>query len=176
MQITSSRFGTISIEQSDIIVMPHGLIGFESSRHWVLLSNPNNRSVAWLQSVALSHVAIPVVSPRKFDPDYRVHVAQRDLAQLHLRPHDAIYVLTVVSQNNGQYTANLKSPILLNASRQIAIQIICTDAQVMALPIGQVQSGRSSRGPLSSNPLSKNAGQSNNATQPNAGRSTRHAA
>ncbi len=138
MQITSSRFGLLSIEQSDIILMPHGLIGFESSRHWVLLSNTNNASVAWLQSIALAHVAVPVVSPRRFDSEYRVQVSKRDLSQLHLRQQDAVYVLSVVSRNQDLLTANLKSPILLNATRQIAVQIITTDSQVLALPIGQL--------------------------------------
>ncbi len=138
MQITSSRFGVMEIDESDIIVMPHGLIGFETSKHWVLLSNPQNSAVAWLQSLTQSHVAVPVVSPRRFEPNYRVHIAKRDLAQLQMRPSDSIYVLSVVSRNNGLLTANLKSPILLNATRKIAIQIVCTDAQVIALPIGTV--------------------------------------
>jgi flagellar assembly factor FliW len=140
MQISSTRFGVMDIQQSDIIVMPRGLIGFEDSRHWVLLSNPQNTAVAWFQSIAQAHVAIPVVSPRRFDPQYRVHVAKRDLAHLHLRPNDSIYVLSVVSRNNGVLTANLKSPILMNATKQVAVQIIATDAQVIALPIGTIAS------------------------------------
>ncbi len=144
MQITSSRFGLLNIEQNDIILMPHGLIGFESSRHWVLLSNPNNEGIAWLQSIALAHVAVPVVSPRRFDPDYRVHVSKRDLSHLHLRPIDSMYVLSVVSRDKELLTANLKSPILLNATRQIAVQIITTDAQVLALPIGKISRKQSS--------------------------------
>ena len=138
MQITSSRFGVMEIDESDIIVMPQGLIGFETSKHWVLLSNPQNSAVAWLQSLTQSHVAVPVISPRRFEPDYRVHIAKRDLAHLQMRPSDSIYVLSVVSRNNGILTANLKSPILLNATRKIALQIVCTDAQVIALPIGTV--------------------------------------
>ena len=139
MQIQSSRFGTIDIQQSDIILMPQGLIGFESSRHWVLLSNPHNEGVAWLQSIALAHVAVPVVSPRRFDSSYKAQVAKRDMHQLHLRQNDAVYVLCVVSKSKDLLTANLKSPILLNATRQIAVQMISTDAQILALPIGERQ-------------------------------------
>lgn len=144
MQITSNRFGVMNIQQSDIIQMPSGLIGFESSCHWVLLSNPQNTTVAWLQSVTQAHVAVPVVSPRRHDQNYRVHVSQRDLVPLKLRPSDSIYVLSIVSRNNGILTANLKSPILLNASRQLAVQIIVTDAQVLALPIGTVSATQQS--------------------------------
>ncbi len=140
MQITSNRFGVMNIQQSDIISMPQGLIGFETSKHWVLLSSPKNPNVAWLHSVTQSHVAVPVVSPRRYDPNYRVHVAKRDLVPLNLRHSDSVYVLCIVSRNNGLLTANLKSPILLNATRQVATQIVVTDAQVLALPIGEIGS------------------------------------
>jgi len=136
MQIETTRFGHLQIDHSDILLMPHGLIGFESSRHWVLLSNPAGEDVAWLQSVAQPAVAIPVVSPRRYAPDYRVQIPQRELSLLHLRNEDQMYVLTVVSKNGQSLTTNLKSPILLNASRQLAVQVVCSDERPMSLPIG----------------------------------------
>ncbi|MEQ1824911.1 MAG: flagellar assembly protein FliW [Pirellula sp.] len=136
MQIQSSRFGKIEINHSDMLLMPHGLIGFETCRHWVLLSSQDNEEVAWLQSVALANVALPVVSPRRFLPDYRAHVHRRDLQLLHLHNEDQIYVLSVVSKSGVTLTANLKSPILLNASRHLAIQVVVTDDQPLALPLG----------------------------------------
>lgn len=121
--------------------MPHGLIGFETCRHWVLLSSQENEEVAWLQSVALANVALPVVSPRRFSPNYRVHANKRDLALLHLHTEDQLYVLSIVSKSGATLTANLKSPILLNASRHIAIQLVVTDDQPLALPLGLSKSG-----------------------------------
>lgn len=136
MQIQSSRFGKMDINHSDMLLMPHGLIGFETCRHWILLSGEGNEEVAWLQSVAQSNVAIPVVSPRRFAPNYRAHVSRRELTQLHIHTEDQLYVLSVVSKSGGTFTANLKSPILLNASRQLAIQVVVTDEQPLALPLG----------------------------------------
>lgn len=136
MQIQSSRFGKMDINHSDMLLMPHGLIGFETCRHWILLSGEGNEEVAWLQSVAQSNVAIPVVSPRRFAPNYRAHVSRRELTLLHIHTEDQLYVLSVVSKSGGTFTANLKSPILLNASRQLAIQVVVTDEQPLALPLG----------------------------------------
>ena len=138
MRIHSSRFGQLAIQQRDIIMMPHGLIGFESSRHWVLLASGGNESIAWLQSVAVADLAVPVISPRRFDPEYRVHVPQRDLQMLHLRPSDSLYILTVVGRDGDVLTTNLRSPILLNATRQLAVQVITSDPQQLALPIGRL--------------------------------------
>jgi len=136
MQIQSTRFGQIELDHSDILLMPHGLIGFETCRHWVLLSNPSNEDVAWLQSVGSPGIAVPVVSPRRFDADYRVQLPRRELSLLHLRSDDQVFVLSVVSKNGHALTMNLKSPILLNATRQIAVQVVCTDERPLSVPIG----------------------------------------
>ena len=136
MQIQSSRFGKMDVSHSDMLLMPHGLIGFETCRHWILLSSVGNEEVAWLQSVAQANVALPVVSPRRFAPNYRAHVHKRDLALLHLHTEDQLYVLSIVSKSGITLTANLKSPILLNASRHLAIQVVVTDEQPLALPLG----------------------------------------
>ncbi len=136
MQIQSSRFGKMDINHSDMLLMPHGLIGFETCRHWILLSGEGNEEVAWLQSIAQSNVAIPVVSPRRFAPNYRAHVNRRELTLLHIHTEDQLYVLSVVSRSGVTLTANLKSPILLNASRHLAVQVVVNDEQPLALPLG----------------------------------------
>jgi flagellar assembly factor FliW len=140
MQIQSSRFGKIEINHSDMLLMPHGLIGFETCRHWVLLSTDDDSQVAWLQAVALPNVAIPVVSPKRYFPNYRAHVLKRDLTSLHLHSEDLIYFICVVSKSGSALTANLKSPILLNATRHLAIQVVVTDDQPLALPLGLTES------------------------------------
>jgi flagellar assembly factor FliW len=58
------------------------------------------------------------------------------LAALNLHTNDQLYVLSVVSKSGVTLTANLKSPILLNATRHIAIQAVVTDEQPLALPLG----------------------------------------
>src|SRR5688572_26981923 len=80
MLISTTRFGTVEIDVEDILLFPHGLVAFESSRHWVLLSDAQNESLGWLQSVNQGEVALPVVSPRRFVPQYRVHVTRGQLA------------------------------------------------------------------------------------------------
>lgn len=136
MLIQTTRFGRLQVDHADLLLMPHGLIGFESCRHWILIQQDGGERVAWLQSVGLANVAVPVVSPRRFAQDYRVHVAQRQMTSLHLRPEDQVYVLVVVSKNGLTLTANLKSPVVINATRRLAMQVVCNDDSPLALPIG----------------------------------------
>ncbi len=145
MLIQSTRFGRLQVEHGDMLLMPQGLIGYETCRHWLLISTESNSHVAWLQSVGLANVAIPVISPRRFVPDYRVHVMRRSLELLQLRTDDQLFVLSVVSKNGLTLTTNLKSPILLNASRQLGVQVVTANDAPLALPIGLTASGEGVR-------------------------------
>ena len=142
MQIQSSRFGTLDVHYSDMLFMPQGLIGYESCRHWVLLANEENEEVAWLQSVALSDVALPVISPRRFLPSYKLHVHRRDLGMLQIHNRDRIFVLSVISRSGDNLTTNLKSPIILNATERLAVQVVVTDEQPLAHPLALMDSHR----------------------------------
>lgn len=142
MQIQSSRFGTLDVHYSDMLFMPQGLIGFETCRHWVLLANEDNEEVAWLQSVALSEVALPVISPRRFLPQYKLHIHRRDLDVLQMHQRDKVFVLTVVSRTGDSLTTNLKSPIVLNATQRLAIQVVVTDDQPLAHPLALMENHR----------------------------------
>lgn len=142
MQIQSSRFGTLDVHHSDMLFMPQGLIGFETCRHWVLLANDDNEEVAWLQSVALSDVAMPVISPRRFLPNYKLHVHRRDLDVLQAHQRDQIFVVTVVNRTGDNLTTNLKSPIILNSTQRLAVQVVVTDDQPLAHPLALVDSHR----------------------------------
>src|SRR6476620_2662040 len=104
MQIATTHFGPVEIEVDNILVFPHGVIAFEDCRHWVLLGDAENPAFAWLQSVSRAEVVLPVVSPRRFAPDYSVHVGRGQLLPLELAQFDEAYVLTVVSQSDGDLT------------------------------------------------------------------------
>lgn len=141
MLVKTTRFGPITAGQKDILIFPNGLLGYESSRHWMLLSDTDNSHVAWLQSVSDPQVALPVISPRKFLPDYKVVISQRQLSPLHLRASDRVYVMCVLSKTGKTLTVNLKGPILLNLSQQLGIQVVLNDNLPLALPLVQTSSG-----------------------------------
>lgn len=135
MLVQTTRFGKVQASQDEVIVFPQGLIGFESSRHWMIVPDPENADVAWLQNWTQPQVALPLLSPRKFAPDYRVNVSQRQLAPLNIRSTDRIYILNVISKSGKTLTANMRSPIVVNLTKRLACQVILTDALPLALPI-----------------------------------------
>lgn len=129
MRIHTQRFGILELNAEQLFLFPQGLIGMETLRQWALLPDPDNDSVAWLQSASRGDRAIAVVSPRAFFEDYRVHLTRRDLASLHMQAGSEVYVLSTVSGHVGKLTTNLRSPLLLNLSRRLGCQVITNDEQ-----------------------------------------------
>jgi flagellar assembly factor FliW len=124
MEIPTTRFGPIEVQADDVIRFPEGLPGLEECRDWVLLAEPDNDALAWLQSVSRADVALAVVSPRRFVPGYRMRVARRELEPLELGRIDRAQVLVIVGRGERCLTLNLKAPIAVNADRRLARQVI----------------------------------------------------
>ena len=129
MQISTTRFGTLAVDVDDLLHFPHGVIGFEECRHWVLLADPNNSAVGWLQSADRPAIALAVVSPRRFVEGYRVRVGQSQLSTLALAEQDRLYALCVVNKQSGSCMMNLRAPILINLDRRLGCQVVTTDEQ-----------------------------------------------
>jgi flagellar assembly factor FliW len=141
MMIDSSRFGQVTIEPEDVLLFSRGLFAFENHRHWVLLADGDEGSVAWLQSIQDPEVALALVSPRLFIPDYRVSIGRNQLTPLELAALDQAFVLNVLNRNQGQLTINLKAPVIINLDRRIGRQVVTNDEQPlqMALPTATVR-------------------------------------
>lgn len=124
MKIRTTRFGTLELEANDTVHFPHGLLGFEDCRQWVLLADAQNNALGWLQSTTRPEVALAVVSPRRFVPHYQFKVFRSELAGLELTNVRDAQILTVVGMNDRSITLNLKAPIVINLDRQLGRQVV----------------------------------------------------
>jgi flagellar assembly factor FliW len=127
MEISTSRFGALSISIAETICFPSGLIGFENCRSWVLLRQRPGDSVIWLQSTQEVEVALPVVDPRTFVPDFTLQLEQCDWNPLGKREEDAIQVLVAVVGNGTSLYLNLLAPLAINCDRRLGRQVINLD-------------------------------------------------
>ena len=127
MDISTTRFGSLVIEDGDVLTFVDGLIGMEDCRQWVLLGDSENSALAWLQSLDRPEVALGVVSPRRFVPEYQARVAKREIAPLGLEnPNDA-QVLVIISQVAGVLALNLKAPLVIHLAGRVGRQIVARD-------------------------------------------------
>jgi flagellar assembly factor FliW len=93
----------------------------------VLLADAQNPALGWLQSLDRPEVALGVVSPRRFVPDYQVRVARREIQPLGLQnPNDA-QILAIVTHSDGALTLNLKAPLVIHVAERLGRQIVARD-------------------------------------------------
>ncbi|MCH2125719.1 MAG: flagellar assembly protein FliW [Pirellulaceae bacterium] len=135
MNLQTAHFGHLALDASDVLTFPDGLIGMEHLRSWVLLADSTDANIAWLQSFDAADIALPVVSPTQFVPNYRVCTAPEELELLGLEELGKACVLIAVAQSSQRLTINLKAPLILNLERRIGRQVITLDDRPVQLEI-----------------------------------------
>ena len=126
MRINTSRFGRIEVDAADILRFPSGLPGLEDCREWALLADSENDALGWLQSVSRGDVALAVVSPRRFVPDYQVRIPRSELSPLALTDMQQAQVVVVVGKTGTTLTLNLKAPIVINLEARTGRQVVAS--------------------------------------------------
>jgi flagellar assembly factor FliW len=126
MKIETTRFGRIEADSRDLLRFPHGLFGLEDCQEWVLLKDGHADGVEWMQSTTRPEVALAVVSPRRFVPEYQARISRADLAPLGLDRTGDAQLLVIVGRNERGYTLNLKAPLVIHPDRRLGKQIITT--------------------------------------------------
>jgi flagellar assembly factor FliW len=129
MKIDTVRFGSVEIQSDDLIHFPSGLLGLENCQHWVLLADAENDALGWLQNSSRPEIALAVVCPRRFVPDYQVRISRAELAPLELAEVRHAQVLAIVGKNQQGITLNLKAPLVINLERRLGRQVITNGDQ-----------------------------------------------
>jgi flagellar assembly factor FliW len=127
MDISTTRFGTVTIDDEDVLTFVDGLIGMEDCRRWALLADAQNSALGWLQSIDRPDVALAVVSPRRFVADYQVRVARRDVEPLGLSDATEAQVLAIVNEAGDSLALNLKAPLVVHVTTRLGRQIVAKD-------------------------------------------------
>jgi flagellar assembly factor FliW len=127
MEVMTTRFGAIDVDESRIIEMQgEGILGFERLRKFIIRSQDDKTPFLWLQSVEDGAVAFVIIHSFVVKPDYVPVLCDEDITLLDLAvPEDAV-LLSIVSirSNPFQVTANLKAPIVINARNKRAKQVV----------------------------------------------------
>ena len=126
MRINTTRFGRIDVDAADLLTFPSGLPGLEHCREWALLADADNDALGWLQSTVRGDVAIAVVSPRRFVPQYQVRIPRSELTPLRLHDIRQAQLVVIVGKNATSLTLNLKAPIVINVEARTGRQVVAS--------------------------------------------------
>jgi flagellar assembly factor FliW len=126
MNIESQRFGTLDINEDELLTFPHGVIGFPTEQRFALVPHHGSGYIAWLQSASTPGLAFPVVSAHAFGeryPDVPVEAAAREVGVE--GDEDTLAVMVVLcALANQPATVNLLAPIVVNAATRKGAQVI----------------------------------------------------
>lgn len=126
MQLETTRFGLIEVDEQSIITFTQPIIGFQEFRRFVLLEGPDGGGLKWLQSTDSGDLAFIVMDPKQIVPDYAVKIGSHELTELAVTQADEldVYTLVVVPQDKAKVRTNLKAPVLINPKQRLGKQTI----------------------------------------------------
>ena len=130
MKVSTSRFGTLDIQDNEIIQFSDGLYGFEKETEFALLPfNPNVESpMEWMQSLKSSHLAFVLTDPYLYLQDYKLKLSEEDKKRVQLEDEESFLTRAIVTipENYLEMTANLIAPLIINKDKGVAKQFVLT--------------------------------------------------
>lgn len=127
MEIVSSRFGVLTVDDQRIITFTKGLLGFPGKSKFALIQTNEENYFFWLQSVEDPNLAFVVTDPSTFFKDYEVPLREETQLELELTDPEAAQVLVICNKVGDWLTGNLLGPIVVNIALQLATQVVLTE-------------------------------------------------
>jgi len=84
MDIETTRFGRMPVDEERILTFPRGLLGFPDHRRFALIQTGNENYFFWLQSIDEPSLAFVVTDPSIFFKDYQCPVKEETQQELQL--------------------------------------------------------------------------------------------
>lgn len=141
MEIQTSHFGIVEIDDNKILTFESGIPGLEEYKRFALISNEDSKPVCWLQSVDCMQVSLPVVDPFVVCKDYSFDISDEDSKLLAIDQVNDVYILCilVIPRDSEEITINLAAPIVINVQNSKACQIILDDKRYrVRIPITEL--------------------------------------
>jgi flagellar assembly factor FliW len=124
--LDSVVLGKVQVPVSSVFQFANGLHGFETHLEFALVPAARE-GLFWLQSVTSRDVVFLLIDPFIASPGFEVDLGVTERATLQLENPMDVLVLAIVTLpvGNGETpTANLRGPIVLNAQKRVASQIM----------------------------------------------------
>lgn len=127
MIVETTRFGSISVADEDVITFAEGMLGFSKIDSYVLVERADDSLFLWLQAVKKPSVAFPLLEPQILERNYKVELEDEDRKSLKLETNmtgGKVFCIITIPTDPTKMTANLKAPIVINLKKRIAKQVI----------------------------------------------------
>jgi flagellar assembly factor FliW len=130
--VPSRLLGALTVRRADVVSVVGGLYGFERCAAYALV--PAGRDgLWWLQSTERAELVFLLADPFVFFPGHEVDVPPSELAHLGASASTTLVALVIITLPTGTAdspTANLRAPVILDAERRVARQVVLQDESI----------------------------------------------
>ena len=127
MNLETTRFGNVEIEDDRVITFPSGMLGFSSYSKFVLLQPDEQGVFFWLQSTEAPDLAFVVTDPALWIPDYQANIRKDQMEELGMSELAEAQVLVIVNKRDDVITSNLQGPLVVNVQGRTGMQLVLAD-------------------------------------------------
>ncbi len=127
MEIQTTRFGRLSIDEDRVITFQRGLLGFPNYTQYALIEAADGAEFFWLQAIDEPQLAFIVTDPNLFFKDYDVPLREENQSELQITEASQGRVLVICNRVGEWLTGNLLGPIVINDQNRLAQQIVLTE-------------------------------------------------
>jgi flagellar assembly factor FliW len=134
MLIDTTRFGPIEVDETRIITIVGGLLGFPQATRYALIQTGEEQMFFWLQSVQEPSLAFVVCDPAIFLQEYtieQVPVREETRESLGIDPQanleEVTQVFAICNRVGDWLTGNLLGPLVVNLDNCQARQVVLTE-------------------------------------------------
>jgi flagellar assembly factor FliW len=127
MEIETTRFGRMEVDDQRIITFAKGLLGFPEHKRYALIQTGEENYFFWLQSVDDPALAFVVTDPSIFFKDYDFALKEETQQELELTDTSFAQIFVICNKVEAWLTGNLQGPLVVNAQNRLGEQVVIND-------------------------------------------------
>lgn len=127
MKVMVPNMGEVEVAEDKIINFIQGPLAFEDYKKFFIIDpEENDFPFKLLQSAEEESLGFILTDPFTFKPDYDIELNEDVLQELEIeKPEDIlVFVFLVIPDKVEDISANLVAPIIINAEKRLAKQVI----------------------------------------------------
>ncbi len=127
MDVNTTRFGVVDVDDTRLITFPAGLLGFTAYKTYALLQPDANGAFLWLQSVESPELAFVVTDPTLWVQGYEVPIRREQMQEIGLESLDDAQIFVIVNRYGLSLTVNVQGPLVVNAAGRRGMQVVLAE-------------------------------------------------
>ncbi len=129
MNINTTRFGTIEVQEDEVVTLVDGLLGFSECSRFTLIDDEAGEPFKWMQSLEEPSLAFVVIDPAPILTEYHFSVKKDQIKAIETTQVEdlQVYVIVTMASEVLDVTVNLQGPIVINTQNRMGLQLVLND-------------------------------------------------